>query len=114
LLIEFLFLPNQVGLASVHHFVISDVILKVLHDFDAHIKIMLRVTVDELAYVLALVGALLDDVAVVLEQVVDKELVEIRRRRVMILVYLSCQCLTEDKGVDKTSRHRLELPKKHE
>jgi hypothetical protein len=66
-------------LASIHYLIITNVILKVLHDLDPQIKIMLGVAVDKLADVLALIRAFLDDVAVILEKMVDEELVEIRR-----------------------------------
>lgn len=60
---------------------------------------MLSVAINKLANILTLVWALLNDVAVVLEQMVDEELVKVSCRRVMILIYLSRQGLTEDQGV---------------
>jgi hypothetical protein len=64
-------------LASIHDLIITNVILKVLYYLDSKIEIMLSVAVNEFANVLALVWAFLDDVAIVLEQVINKELVEI-------------------------------------
>ena len=64
---------------------------------------MLSVAINQLAYVLALVGALLDDVAVILEQVVDEELVKVCGRGVMILINLSRQGLAEDQGVHEAT-----------
>ena len=60
---------------------------------------MLGVAINQLANVLTLVRALLNDVAVVLEQMVDEELVEVSSRGVMVLIDLSRQGLTEDQGV---------------
>lgn len=64
---------------------------------------MLSVAINQLANVLTLVRALLNDVAVVLEQMVDEELVEVTGRRVMILIDLSRQGLTENQGVHEAS-----------
>ena len=64
---------------------------------------MLGVAINKLAYVLALVGALLNDVAVVLEQVVDEELVKVSCRGVMVLINLSRQGLAEDQGVHEAT-----------
>lgn len=60
---------------------------------------MLSVAINQLANVLALVRALFNDVAVVLEQMVDEELVEVSSRGVMVLIDLSRQGLAEDQGV---------------
>lgn len=38
---------------------------------------MLSVSIDQLAYVLSLIRAFFDDLAVVLEQMIDEELVEL-------------------------------------
>jgi hypothetical protein len=67
LLVEFLLLPNQVSLASIHYFIIGNVVLQILHNLDPLVEVMLSVAVDQLAYVLSLVGAFLDDLAIVLE-----------------------------------------------
>jgi hypothetical protein len=77
-------------LASVYDFIIAYVILQVLHNLDAEVQVMLSVAINELANVLTLVRALLNDVAVVLEQMVDEELVEVSCRGVMVLIDLSC------------------------
>lgn len=103
LLVEFLLLTNQVGLASIDYLIIADVILQVLHNLDAEVQVMLSVAINQLANVLALVGALLDDMAVVLEQVVDEELVKVCGRGVMILINLSRQGLAEDQGVHEAT-----------
>lgn len=74
---------------------------------------MLSVAIDKLTYILTLVRALFDDVAVVLEQVVDEELVEVSCRGVMVLIDLSCQGLAEDQSVHKTARNWLQLSQEH-
>ena len=80
LLIEFLLLTNQVSLASIYNFIITDVILQVLHDLNAKIQVMLSVAVYQLTNVLPLVRALLNDVAVILEQMVYEKLIEVSSR----------------------------------
>ena len=90
-------------MASVYDFIIADVILQVLHNLDAEVQVMLSVAINELANVLTLVRALLNNVAVVLEQMVDEELVEVSCRGVMVLINLSRQGLTEDQGVHEAS-----------
>ena len=90
-------------MASIDDFIIADVILQVLHNLDAEVQVMLGVAINKLANVLALVGALFDDVAVVLEQVVDEELVEVSGRGVMILINLPRQGLAEDQGVHEAT-----------
>jgi hypothetical protein len=90
-------------LASVYDFIIADVILQVLHYLDAEVQVMLSVAINELANVLTLVRALLNNVAVVLEQMVDEELVEVSCWGVMVFINLSCQGLTEDQGVHEAS-----------
>ena len=77
MLIEFTFLRNQICLTSIDNFIFIDVVLEVLHYFDPQVEIMLGMRVDELTDVLSLVGAFLDYLAVVLEQVADKELIEL-------------------------------------
>ncbi len=64
---------------------------------------MLSMAINQLANVLTLVRALLNDVAVVLEKMVDEELVKVTSRRVMVLINLSRQGLTEDQGVHEAS-----------
>ena len=86
-------------MASIDDFIIADVILQVLHNLDAEVQVMLSVAINQLANILTLVRALLNDVAVVLEQMVDEELVEVSGRGVMVLIDLSRQGLTEDQGV---------------
>ena len=80
LLVEFLLLTNQVGLTSINCLIIADVILEVLYDLYPEIEVMLRVTIYQFAYVLTLVWALLNNMAIILEQVVYKELIEVGSR----------------------------------
>ena len=80
MLIEFLLLTNQISLASIDNFIITDVILQVLHDLNAKIQVMLSVAVYQLTNVLPLVRALLNDVAVILEQMVYEKLIEVSSR----------------------------------
>jgi hypothetical protein len=90
-------------LASIHDFIIADVILQVLHNLNTEVQVMLSMAINQLANVLTLVRALLNDVAVVLEKMVDEELVKVTSRRVMVLINLSRQGLTEDQGVHEAS-----------
>jgi hypothetical protein len=96
-------------LACIYDFIIANVILQVLHNLDAEVQVMLSVAINELANVLTLVRALLNDVAVVLEQMVDEKFVEVSCRGVMVFINLSRQGLTEDQGVHEASCDRLEL-----
>ena len=82
-------------------------VLEVLHDADALIKVVLGVAEDELTNVLPFIWALADDLAVVLEQVPNEEPVEVLRRRVRVLVDSSRQCLAEDQRVYEAARHWL-------
>lgn len=88
-------------MTSIDDFIIADVILQVLHNLDAEVQVMLSVAINQLANVLTLVRALFNDVAVVLEQMVDEELVKVTSRGVMVLIDLSRQGLAEDQGVHK-------------
>jgi len=103
LLVEFLLLSDQVGLARVHDLVVGDVVLEVLHDLDALVEVVARVAVDQLADVLPLVRALLHDLAVVLEQVVYEEPVELLLRALLVLVDLLRERLAEDQGVHEAA-----------
>jgi hypothetical protein len=94
-----LLLTNKVGLASIDDFIIADVILQVLHNLDAEVQVMLGVAINQLANVLTLVRALFNDVAVVLEKMVNEELVKVSGRGVMVLIDLSREGLAEDQGV---------------
>ena len=67
LLIEFLLLSYQVGLTSVDDLIVRNVVFEGLDDFDSQVEIMISVTIDELTYVLSLVGTLLHNLAIVLE-----------------------------------------------
>ena len=61
---------------------------------------------DELADLLALVRALLDERAVVSEQVLGEELVEFVPRCILILVNLYCKLLAEHESVCETAIDR--------
>jgi len=50
----------------------------------------------KLAHVLSLIGAFLDDLAVVLEQVVNKELVELLSGALRVLIDFPCQCFAKN------------------
>jgi hypothetical protein len=54
-------------LASIHRLIVLNVILEVLNNLDSQIKVMLGVTEDEFAHVLALIRALFNDKAIVFE-----------------------------------------------
>ena len=101
-------------MAGVHNFIIRDVILKVLHDLDALVEVVLRVTVYELANELALVGALPHYLAVVLEKVIQKEFVEVLVRSHRILIDFSRKSLAEEQGVYETARDRLQFAEEHQ
>jgi hypothetical protein len=91
-----------------------NVVFEVLHHLDPQIEIVLCVTEDELAHVLSLVRALLDDEAVVLEEVVYEEFVELGVRAVRVLVDLAGEGLAEDQGVHEAARDWLKLPQQHQ
>lgn len=68
---------------------------------------MTSVRVYQLAYELAFIRALLDDLAVVLEQMVQEELVELLAGTDRaVFVDLLRQGLAKDQGVGKTTRYR--------
>lgn len=77
LLVELFLLSDEVGLARIDDLIIGDIVLEVLDDFDSLVQVVMGVTVDQFAHVLPLIRALLDDLAVVLEEVIDEELVEL-------------------------------------
>lgn len=79
MLVEFSFLCNQIGLTRVDYLILRNMILEILDYLDSEVEIVLSMGVDQLTDVLSLVRAFLDDLAVVLEQVVDEELVEFFR-----------------------------------
>jgi hypothetical protein len=89
-------------------------VLQVLDDFDPQIKVMGSVTVNEFTHVLSLVGALLDDLAVVLEQVVDEELVELLGGTLLVLVHLLRQTLAEEERVHEAVLLRTQLLQDHQ
>ena len=89
-------LSYQVGLTSVDDLIVRNVVFEVLDDFDSQVEIMISVTVDELAYVLSLVGTLLHNLAIVLEKVIQEELVKLISWARLVLVNLSGKCLAED------------------
>lgn len=75
---------------------------------------MLCVRIYEFTNVLTFVGALLDDGAVVLEQMVDEELVELFSWTLSVLIDLSGQGLAEEESVGETALDWRELLKQHE
>ena len=68
--------------------------------------------VDELTDVLSLVGTLLDDLTVVLEQVTEEELVELLTGTTVgtVLVYLASEDLAEYQSVCERALNRRQLP----
>lgn len=62
---------------------------------------MASVRVEEFTHILPLIWALFDDLAVILEQVVNEKLVEFLRRRLLVFVYLSGKCFAEEQSVGK-------------
>jgi hypothetical protein len=75
---------------------------------------MLSVGENQLTHVLTLVWALLYYMAIVLEQMVDEEFVEITMRAVGVFVDLSRKGLAKDQGIHEAARDRLELPEQHQ
>lgn len=73
-----------------------NVVFKILDYFNSQIEIVLGVTENKLAHVLAFIGALLNDVAVVLEKVVYEEFIEFSMRAVGVLIDLSRESLAEN------------------
>jgi hypothetical protein len=80
-----------------------NVVFEILDYFNSQIEIMLRVTEYKLAYVLAFIGALLNNVAVVLEKVVYEEFIEFSMGAVRVLIDLSGESLAENEGVHKAA-----------
>lgn len=64
-------------------------ILQILDHFDSQVQVMAGMRVEKFAHVLSLIRAFFYDVAVVFEQVIDEELVELLRRSLLILIYFS-------------------------
>jgi hypothetical protein len=75
---------------------------------------MLSVGENQLTHVLTLVRALFYYMAIVLEQMVDEEFVEITMRTVGVFVDLSRKGLAKDQGIYEAARDRLELPEQHQ
>ena len=75
---------------------------------------MLSVTEYQLTHVLTLIGALLDNEAIVLEEVVYEEFIEFGVRTVRVLIDLPGERLAEDQGVHEAPRDRLQLPQQHQ
>ena len=90
------------------------VVFEILHNFDPQIEIVLRVTEYQLTHVLTLIGALLNNEAVVLKQMVYEEFIEFSVRTVRVLIDLPGECLAEDQGVHEAPRDRLQLPQQHQ
>jgi hypothetical protein len=80
-----------------------NVVFEILDYLDPQIEIVLSVTEDEFAHVLAFIGALLDNEAVVLEEVVYEEFIEFRVGTVRVLIDLPGEGLAEDQGVHKAA-----------
>jgi hypothetical protein len=80
-----------------------NVVFEILDYFNSQIEIMLRVTEYKLAYVLPFIGALLNDVAVVLEKMVYEEFIEFCVGAVRVLIDLSGESLAENEGVDEAA-----------
>jgi hypothetical protein len=80
-----------------------NVVFEILDYFNSQIEIMLRVTENKLAHILAFIGALLNNVAVVLEKVVYEEFIEFCMGAVRVLIDLSGESLAENEGVDEAA-----------
>jgi hypothetical protein len=80
-----------------------NVVFEILDYFNSQIEIMLRVTENKLAHVLPFIGALLNNVAVVLEKVVYEEFIEFGVGAVRVLIDLSGESLAENEGVDEAA-----------
>lgn len=80
-----------------------NVVFEILDYLDPQIEIVLCVTEDELTHVLAFIGALLDNEAVVLEEVVYEEFIEFSVGTVRVLIDLASEGLAEDQGVHKAA-----------
>jgi hypothetical protein len=63
-------------LAGIYNFILIDVVFEVLDDLYPEVKIVLSMSVDKLADILPLLWTLFDDLAVVLEEMANEELVE--------------------------------------
>jgi hypothetical protein len=68
---------------------------------------MLRVTIYQFTYVLSLIGALFNNMAVIFEQVIDEKFVEINCWTMMIFIDLSSKSLAENQSIHEASRYWL-------
>jgi hypothetical protein len=94
-------------LASVNEFIVLQVALQLLDNFDSHLEVVSSVSVDQFADVLALVGALTDDGAVALKEVLDEELVEfVGWTMSLFRVDLERESLAEDKSIRESALNR--------
>ena len=101
-------------MAGIHSLIILNVVFEVLDNLDSQVEVVLGVAENKLTYVLALIGALLNYVAVVLEKVVYEEFIELSMRAVGILIDLSGKSLAENECVDEAARDRLQLSQEHQ
>jgi len=72
-------------LATVHKFIISQVLLEILNDTNSHLHVVSAVSVDQLTHLLALVGALSDQRGVGAEEVLLEEHVELCNSSLVIV-----------------------------
>ena len=96
-------------MASVYYLIIGDIVFQVLYNLDSLIKVMLSVTIDQFAYVLTLVWAFLNNLAIVLEQMINEESVKILSWALLILIDLASESLAEDQSINETTRDRLKF-----
>ena len=84
------------GLASVDELITLKVFLQLLDNFDSHLQVMSTVSEDQLTDLLTLVGTLLDQRAIVPEEMLGEKFVEVVLRGVLVFIDLDSELLEMD------------------
>ena len=87
------------GLAGIYELIALKVFLQLLHGLDAHLQIVGTMGVDQLTDLLALVRAFLYEAAIVAEEMLGEELVELVGWGLLVLINLHGELLAEHEGV---------------
>ena len=101
------------GLASVDELITLKVLLQLLHNFDSHLQVMSAVSEDQLTDLLALVGTLFDQRAIVPEEMLGEEFVEVVYGGVLVFIDLDSELLAEHERIRKGTFHRGQPPQHH-
>lgn len=113
LLIELVLLAQHMGLASVDELITLKVFLQLLDNFDSHLQVMSTVSEDQLTDLLTLVGTLLDQRAIVPEEMLGEKFVEVVLRGVLVFIDLDSELLAEHECVGEGAFNRGQSAKHH-